>query len=646
MLQLIRDRAQGVLVWAIVGLIIITFALFGLSSYLSGSSSNFVAEVNGVEIDENQFRRELQNYQERLKQMFGKNYRADMFNPAVLKNEVVNKLVMRELMSQYLENEKFFVSQNTLFGELKNVDAFKDESGKFDTARYKDLIKRQGMTEAFFEQQVARDITARYLNSGVSQTEFVTASEAENKLKLDDQQRDIGYLTINRTDYLKNAQASAAELEAYYNSHLQEFMTTEQVSIEYVELQLEAVAKRYEIDDKAVRDQYENHRLNYILEPEKRKVSHILIKVDKKTTETQAKKRIQDIGKEIKSGKSFAKMAKKHSQDPGSAKKGGDLGFFGRGVMDKAFEKSAFDLKKGAISEPVRSSFGFHLIKVDSIKAETIKPFKDVREQIRRELQIQQAQQTFFTDADQLNNISYEQPDSLMPIVDKLGLELKTSGLFTRSGGPGIAANPKVVAAVFNPDVLGSGRNSDMIEISDTHLVVLRMKEHKPAVQKKLQEVRDIVQARLKAQIASNQVKESTSKAMQRLQNGESPKQVAKSIQGAKWQKVGLISRNASLDKSAVGKQVANDVRRYSFTLAKPQANKISWGSTTSGSGNGIVVGLYAVKQSDSTADKTKLQQEKQRLTQVQGNAMFNQLLQHLRKEAKVTINLPKDEQL
>lgn len=193
--------------------------------------------------------------------------------------------------------------------------------------------------------------------------------------------------------------------------------------------------------------------------------------------------------------------------------------------------------------------------------------------------------------------------------------------------------------------MISSGRNSEVLEISDTHLLVLRRKEHRPAVQKPLQVVAAHIQLKLKTQTAGKKVTENTHLALQRLQQGESPKKVADSIKGAKWQKVGLIARNPAFDKAADAKKLDNEIRRFSFTLANPAENQLTWGRTSTRGGDGVVVGLYDVKLPADASDKAKLQQEQQRIVQTQGNAMFSQLLQQMRQEAKVAINLPKDAQ-
>jgi len=643
MLQYIRDHAQGVVVWTIVGLIIITFALFGLSSYLSGSSSSFVASINGTEIDANEYRREYQNYQARLQQMLGKNYRADLFNSEMMKREVINGLITRELVTQYLEDQDYFISAGRLVAELHNINAFKGEDDQFSKERYREVLSQQGMSRAFFERQLARDIAARYLQNGVTQSDFATAHETESAYRLDNQQRDIGYLIIDKQTYLKTVQADDSEVQAYYDANKSAFMTQEKLSIEYVELKLEDIAKRYEIDEETIKDHYAAHRASYLDNPEQRKVRHILIKVDDKTDEQSALKKIKTMQELLQNGADFADLAKKASQDPGSARQGGDLGFFGRGVMDKAFEKAAFSLKKGEISQPVRSTFGYHLIKLDEVKAEKLKPLKQVREQIKKELQVQQAEQEFYTDADHLNNISYEQPDSLAPVAEKLDLEIKVSPLFGRAGGQGLLANQKIISAAFSDEVLNTGRNSDMVEIGDTHLVVLRRKEYKPSEQKPLAQVKAQIQTKLKDKAARTAIQQQVDAALARLKQAEKPETVAKAIKGAKWQRSGYITRTGTKEQSDKAKQLNQSIRQYSYTLSHPRDMQVNWGKLNLPNGDGVVVGLFAVKQAEAKDKTAQLQQQSQRIAQSQGSDVYAQLLEQLRQQADIRINLPQD---
>ena len=256
----------------------------------------------GIEIVENDFRNELQNYQNRLQQAMGKNFRADMFNPQMIKQEVVNGLITQELLSQYLNDQKFYVAPGKLVAEIHAIDAFKDESGQFSKARYLELINRQGMSETFFEKQLARDVASQFVQSGISQTDFATDTEVQQFLRLSNQQRDIGYFTISKKAYQKKVRASTKQIEDYYNSHKDEFMNSEKLSVEYAELDLDKLAEGYELTDEVIQLHYDSHRQGYVSQPEQRKVRHILIKVDGNTDEQAALQKMLDVLKRLKKG--------------------------------------------------------------------------------------------------------------------------------------------------------------------------------------------------------------------------------------------------------------------------------------------------------------------------------------------------------
>ena len=349
-----------------------------------------------------------------------------------------------------------------------------------------------------------------------------------------------------------------------------------------------------------------------------------------------------DVLKRLKKGETFNKLAKELSQDLGSAKQGGDLGFFGRGVMDKDFEKSAFNLQKDEVSKPVRSAFGYHLIKLEKINAEKVKTFSDVRDGIKKELQIQQAEQTFYELSEKLSNITYEHPGSLQPVVDELGLILQKTELFDRNGGKGLTAKQKIITAAFSDEVLSLGRNSDLIELSDSRLIVLRKLEHQQPSQKPLADVHKQIQGRLAEQVTREKVSEQLQKALQALQKGQSPKKLTKTIQGAKWIRAGLIYRTKKDGKSNNTTKLDPQIRRKAFALAKPQDDKPSWGKSGLANGDGVVIGLFKVNLSDKPQHNP---QEQQRLAQSNGSALFGRLLEQQRLKADIQINLPKEDE-
>ncbi|MCW9024887.1 MAG: SurA N-terminal domain-containing protein [Gammaproteobacteria bacterium] len=635
MLQLIRDRAQGILIWTIVGLIIVTFALFGLSSYLSDTTQVNVAEVNGAEISQNEFYRAYQNYQQRLQQMLGKNYSSDLFSEERLKKEVVNALVKEELLNQELRQAGYFAAPQQVMAQIAAMEVFQDADGKFSPERYKQTLNSQRVNSFLFEQEISRDVAEQHLRAGIAASGFVTESELQSFAKLYGQKRKLDYLVVPKEIYLSQVKPDDSDIDAYYESHKAEFMTPEQVVVEYVELRLDQMAKEIDVSEEEIAQYYEQQRANYIKQPEQRKASHILIKVDDTTDEASARQKISDIQAKLSAGSDFASLAKEYSDDFVSAKQGGDLGLFGRGVMDKAFEDAAFKLEKGQVSSPVRSQFGYHLIKLDDIQAVQMAKLDDVRDTIKQDMQMQQAEQDYYQQVDKLNNLSYEIPDSLTPVANELGVELKTSSAFSRKGGKDLFANEKVITNAFSEEVLAQGRNSQLIEVSDTHVMVLRVAEHKAAKQLEKQEVLSVIANNVKTQMATEKQEAAIEQALTQLKEGATLDMVAESF-GVSWRSAGEVTRQVAPEKVA---EISPQIRAEVFRITKPSGDKTVFAKTNLPNGSVVILALHKVIDGPVFEEHNKIQQT-QNLIKVYSAAVQESMLNDLREQADVSINI------
>ena len=634
MLQLIRDRAQGIVIWTIVGLIIITFALFGLSSYLSDAPKINAATVNGVNITQNDFSRAYQNYQQRMQQVLGDKYSPDFLDSETVKKEVLNALVDKELLKQELARAGFLAAPQQIMGQISNMDVFQDADGKFSGERYKQVLSSQRVNGFMFEQQVSLDLAEQQLRMGVMSSDFITEQELQRFEKLLGQKRKFDYLLLPLSRYLDAVRISEADIDDYYAANKNEYMTEEKVSVQYVELNLDELAKGFEVSEEDVAMYYEQQRANYIKQPEQRKARHILIKVDAATDESVARAKIDEIKNKLDSGESFETLAAEYSQDIGSAKQGGDLGFFGRGVMDKAFEDTAFKLAKGEVSAAVRSRFGYHLIKLDDIKEQQVSSLDDVRDSIKHDLQIQQAEQNFYSRVDTLNNLSYEVPDSLAPAVEEMGLELKTSELFSRRGSDKLFANKKVITAAFSEEVLSQGRNSQLLEISDTHAIVLRIAEHIPSKQLEKEKVVSLIEDNLRNKHAAAKLEADKLRLLEQLNSGGTLESVSKSS-GLPWQKSGFVTRNADTNSNSVNPVIHAEV----FRMKKPEPGKQVFSSARLANGDEAIIVLNSVKEGEPLKEQDK-QGEKQNLIRLYSNATQTSLVNDLRKNADINLNL------
>lgn len=641
MLQLIRDKAQGIIIWIIVGLVILALSSFILNSYLGSSVKTYVAKVNDQTITHRQYQMAFNNYQERMRQMLGDNF-AKFYNAQSMRQTVISNLVRNALMTQMTKAAGFRTSSQQIAAIIAKTPAFQ-VGGKFSSKHYHQLLQRVGYSTSQYESDVAHDQAQQQFENGISSTAFVLKSQAEDYLKLERQQRDVSYLLVNMADIRKGVKISDSEIKNYYESHLSSFMTKEQVQVSYLDLSKKALAKGIKVSDSEIKSYYDNHKANY-------------------TTEdyAAAKKKIEEIAKRIKHGASFAKMAKKYSQDPGSARKGGDLGFFSRGMMVKPFSEAAFKLKVGEVSKPIRTKFGYHLIKLIGVREDgkqrrvrhiLIKPVKKtqpldkVRAQIKQAVQLQHADKVFYKDADKLDRLTYEYQDSLDPAAQKLGEKIQISPFFARHGGAGIWGNKDVVKAAFSDDVLKGGLNSDLIKISDTHMIVLRLKQHKPAAQKPLAEVKQQIKAMLTSKKATQEASAMADKLAAEIKKGGQPAKLAAANQAVSWNQVGFIGRKSEYDADKKGKvTVPSEIRKQVFLLSKPQDKKATIASDQLHDGSAVVLILQAVRNDPNIKDLNhQIALVKRQLQESASRVQKNLLLQYERAHSKIEINKEQD---
>jgi len=632
MLQLIRDRAQGMLVWTIVGLIIITFALFGLSSYLTGGGGkSSVAEVNGTEINENQLLRAQRDYLQRLRQFQGDQFDPSLFDNKRVKREVLEGLIQRELIQQHINEMGYQPGPQQVLDAIHSFEVFQ-EDGRFSSQRYKQLLRQQGIVAEQFERDVASDLAVEQLRNGIAGSAFVTDAELQRYLRLKYQQREIGYLVLDLARFQEQVSPDEAAIEQFYRANQGRFMTEEKVSVDYLELDLTQLARQYEVNQEEIEAYYAAHRESYSEGEERRQVRHILIATHAERSQEEARDKAQQLYQQLVEGADFAQLAREHSDDPGSAAQGGNLGRIERGVFDPDFEQAAFALGEGDISEPVKTRFGYHLIRADVVQPPRVKPLAEVEDEIRQELRMRQAEQEFYEKVDALSRYSYEMPDSLDGVGEQLGLQVQQSPLFTRQGGEGVLEDPRVVNAAFSEEVLERRRNSEVLELSDTRFLVLRVNQHQPAREKALQEVRPQIVSFLKRQQAQALAAEAAESIRTEIEQGAAPDAVAGRYD-AQWQTPGLISRQPQPDE-----RLDNTIRQAAFRMPAPGDNGASLTTTALPDGNLAVIRLQAVQAGELPAGET-LSRERQQLAAAMGVSEYNALLESLRRQAKITIS-------
>ncbi|GAB4299404.1 MAG: peptidylprolyl isomerase [Thiohalomonadaceae bacterium] len=626
MLQFIRERAQSWIAWVIVILIIIPFALWGINQYFDGGKELPAAKVNDTEISQQRLQQVFYQQQQRLQEMLGANYRPEMFPEEQMRRQVLDGLIEQELLVQTAADSGMRIGNALLAATIHNVPAFQVD-GRFSQQAYETALRSRGMEAKSFEADLRRDMLTQQFYAGIARSDFSTPAERRVMQQLLGQQRDIGFLVLPLTDFTAKVQITDAEVQAYYEAQGALFMQPEQVSIAYLELSAEQIAQGIKIGEDELRARYQSNLALYTV-PEERQARHILIQVAADAdaaADAAARARAENLLGQIRAGASFADVARKESQDSVSAAEGGDLGFFGRGVMDKSFEDAVFALQPGQLSEPVRSAFGYHLIKLEAVRGGTTKPFAEVREQLLAEIRNERAEQQYYEQAEQLANLTYEHPDTLEEAARQLGLTIKQSEPFTRRGGAGVLANPRLVAAAFSEDVLVRGNNSETIEVGRNHLVVLRVLQHQAEARRPLDAVREDIVTRLRRDKAATAAREAAVAVQQQLQQGGDPVLAAKAAR-AKWQRKDGISRDdGSVDAAIV---------RRAFAMPRPQEGKPSWELTTTATGDVVVLGVYAVRDGEVVEGETGAAGDLERAA---GEAAFAAALTSIRSSAQIS---------
>ena len=623
MLQSIRNRAQGVFAWIILILICIPFLFWGIQNYIDGGEEQPIAVVGDKEL----FQRDVTRAYQMMASGMGE---LGQFDESTLRILALKNLIDQEVLQQVVLDQGYVIGDGQIRETINQIPYFRGANG-FDKDKYESGLKTQGMSEAYFIAQMRQRMRIGQLRNGVTGSAFSTATELNRFLNLRDQKRTIEYLKVSLTE--SESELSASEIEAYYREHESSFQNAEQVSVEYVELAIADLGKKIEISDEALVEHYESQQ-DLFTRKERRKVSHILAAVnsqDDLDADAVALRRIQEAREALERGEPFSLVAEKLSDDPVSRKQGGDLGLINRGDMDKDFEKAAFALDLGGGSGIVKTGFGYHLIKVTELEAGEVRPFATVRGDVEKSYRRQQAEDVFYELGESLAEISYENPDSLLPAAENADLEVKSSELFTRNEQEGFGANKKIVEAAFSEQVL-EGKNSDPIEIAADRVMVLRMKEHRPATTKRLDEVRSQVVAQIRIQNAMDGAKDQASDLMDALKNGKSLLKLAKSNQLTLY-KPGAIGR----DNDKAPRRLIQKV----FKAAKPENGHPVPIQVALPTGEQLVAVLLEVKNGVPVGqvvnEKEKDMATKWLIGQA-GNAEFSDLLDQFREDAEISI--------
>jgi peptidyl-prolyl cis-trans isomerase D len=521
MLTTIREKAQGWIAWVIVIIISVPFALWGINEYFSAQETVVIAEINGDELYSQEFQEVVRKQRAALRQQFGGKIDNKIFETKAFKLRVLNEMITQRLVSADIQNHTYQVGDEQLAMYLRTNPAFQVD-GAFSPERYAQAVRRNGLSVPEFENRIRLGNIVAQIEQGFTRSVIDNDAVMGNLLRLQEEKRDFALMILSSERYIDQVEISDEDISNYYDSNKDSFMTPEEVRVEYISLSLQDVASQIKPDEKDLLVFYEENKDQYV-QAEQRQAQHILLAVDADADEEEIARvsaLAADLAQQARDGKDFSELAKKYSVDSISSANGGDLGYFEKGVMDKGFDEKVFTMQKGEISEPVKTRFGFHIIKLNDIKPETGKSFDQVKEQISNEYALTEATSRFGQMAEELQNLVFEQPTTLQPAADALGLKIVSTDWFSRAGGEGITEKAPFINSAFTEDVLLEGLNSEVLEITDDTLVALRLLEHREPQQKPLDDVSDDIKQILLSQRSNKLASAEADQIIKALQSG------------------------------------------------------------------------------------------------------------------------------
>lgn len=580
MLQAFRDHKRWLMFIAMV-LIIPSFVVTGIYSYnRMTQADNSIAKVGDSSITPELFDQAKRQQLERLRQQMGDQFRAGMLDTPEAREALVRNLMDEAAVTQTVAREHVGVSEQEAVALIKNADALK-ENGQFSPALYERFFQSQGKSDQQFVAEVRRDLAKEALLTGVTATYPVPSAVVEHLHKIITEEREVQTLIFNIDQYMGDVKVTPDEVKAYYDGHQSEFMADEHVTAQYVVLSPESFKASIKPNEEDVRSYYEQNKQRYAT-AEERRASHILISFG--DDKAASKKKAEEILAKAKADpSSFAKLAKENSVDTGSAVEGGDLSFFGRGMMVKPFEDAVFSAKKGDIVGPVESDFGWHVIYVTDIHPARVRDFNEVRADIEAEYIDQMALREFSEKAEEFTNIVYEQADSLEPAAQKFGLKLMTAEDVTRQGpaDPELAPffNEHVLENLYGSECLQEKRNSAAVEVGSNQLVAARVEKHFPKAVRPFDEVKGQIEDGLKLRKAGELAKAAGEKKVAEVRQSKSLDGFSKAVWVSRQNLLGhpaqLVDRMVALPADKLPAYTGMQVDGGAYFVAFVNAAKV-----------------------------------------------------------------------
>ncbi|GAA4493715.1 peptidylprolyl isomerase [Pseudaeromonas paramecii] len=620
----LREGAQGRIAKIIFWLIIFSFSLAGVGSYLNRPANTDPAEVNGEPITAQALENAYRNERSRLEAQLGENFAQLADNPAYLqrmRQGVLERMIDDVLVNQAIKDAKLRVGDEQVKKAILAMPYFQKD-GKFDNDLYLAVLRQNNLTPEGFRDTVRQDLATQDYLGAVSQSEFALPAEARLLDRLLNQTRDVRLYTLPLAAFSGAVQVTDEERKAFYDAHHDQFMSQEQVAINYLLLDVDKIAAGISPSDADVQAYYDQHQDSYRT-AERRKVAHILFAKQ----DADAQKKVDAELVKLKAGADFAALAKSDSADTLSARNGGELDWFEPGVMDPAFDKAAFALAKvGDLSQPVQSQFGYHIIKLLGVEPAKVKTLDEVKEQVRQQVKEDKAKEQFLDLQQQMADLSFENPDSLDEVATKLGLQVQQLALQPVSSNEFPLSNDKVKTQAFSVELRDQNTNSEVIALSDKQAAVIHVVDYKPAAVRPLDEVKAALDTAIKHDKALAAVQAEAAALLEKLKSGESVDAAVAAKQGKVETLAGVRRDDQKLDQ-----QLASAL----FKLAKPVDGKPVYSQVGLFDGDQVLMALTAVHEADKdSANLSRLQASLQRNY---GDAAYRAMLAQLRAKAKIS---------
>ncbi len=620
------------LVYVVLGLIILTFAFFGVDSYFQGTSAGpEVATIGKNPISEQELAVALRRAQDQMREQGQQNAQQnaqmnEYLNSPEFKRSVLDEVIQRRLLLGYAASTGMVVSADELRTVIADIQAFYDADGKFSPTRYEQLLRAQNLTPASFESQIKQDVILSRIQGAMAGSAFIPDKVLQRLVRIRGQEREVSQLLVSPSEFKSNVSVSEEDAKAYFDENRPLFQIPERARVEYLMLTPEVAAANVTVSDDDLRRAYQE-RLSEFQSVEERRASHILIAIASGATDEEkkaAREKADEIHQQLDDSPGrFASLAREHSGDPGSAEQGGDLGFFPRGLMVAEFDEAAFTLNVGQISAPVQTQYGYHIIRVDEIKEVETRPFAQVRNELEDAIRKVEVQDAYLQAAQTFSDMVYTEYDSLQPTADALGLTVQQSDWISPSGGAvmPVLNNPKLLEALFSPEMLEERRNTNAIEVEANTLVSARVIEHKLPTDMPFEDVAQDIIDHLGALEAIELAREDGGATLAKLNDGEQL--------SLKWSNPGYVTL---LRRQGLHPEGARAV------FSADTSSLPAYAGVSVDDGRYVIYRISNIRDVETVSDE-ELETANRQLSQLAVQAQYADYVASLRERSDVTIN-------